>query len=74
MDNFEKSYVSFMLRNNNLHWRQYLQQACNIKNSKCNSTIKQFPNKLWKAGHPNNINNNVGNVFVNELQRISAKS
>ena len=67
-----KILKEFMLRNNNLHWKQYLQQACDVKNSQRNSTIKQFPNKLWKAGHPNN-NIDVGNVPVNELQRIRAK-
>ena len=64
----------FMLRNNNLHWRQYLQQACDVKNSQRNGTTKQFPNKLWRAGHPNNnMPVNVGNIPLNDIQRIRAK-
>ena len=44
----------FMLRNKSLHWRQYLQRACDLKNSQRNGTTKQFPNKLWRPGHANN--------------------
>ena len=41
----------FMLRNRTLHWRQYLERATDIKNSQRNGTTKQFPNKVWRAGH-----------------------
>ena len=63
----------FMLRNNTLNWVQFIQRACDVKNSQRNGTTKQFPNKLWRAGHHENDEINLGNIPQTELQRIKAK-
>jgi len=63
----------FMLRNNTLNWVQFIQRSCDVKNSQRNGTTKQFPNKLWRAGHHENDEINLGNIPQTELQRIKAK-